>query len=53
MKQLFDERKAAYEKTLATMQNDMKIIKAEWEKKVQESELTAQRTIVTDRFLRQ
>lgn len=46
LKHLMEERKTTYENTVASLQNDMKIIKTEWEKKCQETELNSQRAIV-------
>jgi regulator of replication initiation timing len=45
-KQNLIESKAKHEKIISQMQNDMKMIKSEWEKKCQEIDLNSQRVLV-------
>ena len=46
LKHQLEEIKLSYDKTVASMQNDMKIIKNEWDKKCQEIDLNSQRQMV-------
>ncbi len=46
MKYQIDENRANHDKIVSQLQNDMKVIKNEWEKKCQEIDLNAQRNIV-------
>ena len=41
-----DDNKMVHEKTVSQLQNDMKVIKNEWEKKCQEIDLSSQRNMV-------
>lgn len=46
LKHTLEERNLQYEGIISNMQNDMIVIKNEWEKKCQEIELTSQRSFV-------
>ncbi len=43
-----DDAKNTHERVVSQLQNDMKVIKNEWDKKCQEIDLSSQRTIVND-----
>jgi len=46
LKELFNETKSSSENRIAQLQNDMRVVKEEWEKKCQELEYTFQKETV-------
>lgn len=52
LKHTNEERKLHYEQMLSNMQNDMKRIKNEWERKYKELEITSQKISVTNSLFR-